>query len=399
MENKKSEIKTIDDRQHEIYKENQKRKRKIATPEDMREYQNWHLSVEAELAELKEAKKKAKYDCKLAGNVLEEKTYTVQAAGLDNEMVIDTNEVVMPEYVEMRSEEDARTENVQDEYVPVRSDSVEHVDMCSAKNEEYDIAVVTEWHEEENKDVLKDVISEEGDLDKEPAGDSMDQAVNQYEYNAEQSYDFPWGSEEITARNYSDVETEDSLQVKDEDDVVVVVSSVEFSDRSTTGFEKNNKLPQNYTEYMSLTLEKRGELQGITDKKPVADIFSVVKRNFDKAGYNVSFDEKYDEAMAIERYIAERKSVDRAEVIADKLKAYGPYENIPSSIKAEVFGLDINDSSGNLKLYMQVMKKLGVRMGQEEMLEDYQKVYEETMKRQDEYNKQKEKEWEHGRVR
>lgn len=43
---------------------------------------------------------------------------------------------------------------------------------------------------------------------------------------------------------------------------------------------------------------------------------------------------------------------------------------------------------------MQIMKKLGVQMEQEEMFEDYQKVYEEAMKRQDEYNKQKEKEWE-----
>lgn len=355
MENKKSEIKTIDDRQHEIYKENQKRKRKIATPEDMREYQSWHLVVEAELTELKEVKKKAKYDYKLAGNVLGEKTYTVQAAGVENEVVMDANEVVMPEYAEVHDELDVRTENVQDEnaqneYVPVRSDSVEHVDMGSSKNEEYDTAVVTERHEE------------------------------------------------ITTRDYSDVETEDSLQVKDEDDVVAV-DLEETLVSAVMEFGEDAHLPQSYTEYMSLALEKRVELQGITDEKPVADIFSVVKRNFDKAGYNVSFDEKYDEAMAIERYIAERKSVDRAEIIADKLKAYGPFENVPSSIKAEVFGFSIDDSSSNLRLYMQVMKKLGVKMEQGEMFEDYQKVYEEIMKRQDEYNMQKERMWEYGRAR
>lgn len=403
MENKKSVIKTIDDRHHEIYKENQKRKRKIATPEDMREYQSWHLSVEAELTELKEAKKKEKYDYKLAGNVLGEKTYSVQAVGLENEVVMDVNEVVMPEYAEVHGEEDDRTENVRDEYaqmeyVPVRSDRVEHVNMGSAKNEEFDIAVVTERHEEENRAVLKDVISEEGDLDKEPDGDTFGPAINQYVHNAEQSYNFSWGSEEITARNYSDVETEDFLQVKDVDDVVVA-DLAETLVSSVMEFGEDAHFPQSYTEYMSLVLEKRAELQGITDEKNVADIFSVVKRNFDNAGYNVSFDKKYDEAMTIERYIAERKSVDRTEVIADKLKDYEPYENISSSIKAEVFGFSIDDSSSNLKLYMQVMKKLGVRMGQEEMLEDYQKVYEETMKRQDEYNKPKEKEWKHGRVR
>ena len=102
-----------------------------------------------------------------------------------------------------------RTENVRGEYaqmecVLIRSDSVEHVDMGSAKNEEYDIAVVTERHEKENKTVLKNVISEESDLNNESAGDTVDPVINQYVHNAEQSYDFLWGSEEITARNYSD---------------------------------------------------------------------------------------------------------------------------------------------------------------------------------------------------
>lgn len=49
--------------------------------------------------------------------------------------------------------------------------------------------------------------------------------------------------------------------------------------------------------------------------------------------------------------------------------------------------------------YMQVMKTLGVRMGQEEMFKDYQKVYEETVKRQDDYNMQKDRMWKYGRAR
>lgn len=39
-------------------------------------------------------------------------------------------------------------------------------------------------------------------------------------------------------------------------------------------------------------------------------------------------------------------------MIVKKLKEYGSYENIPSSVKAEVFRLEIDDSGGNLKLYM-----------------------------------------------
>ena len=86
-------------------------------------------------------------------------------------------------------------------------------------------------------------------------------------------------------------------------------------------------------------------------------------------------------------------------MIAEKLKGYGSYEKISWGVKAEVFGFDIDDSSGNLKLYMQVVKALGARMSQEEMFEDYQKVYEETLKKQGEDEMQKDKMRERGRAR
>lgn len=86
-------------------------------------------------------------------------------------------------------------------------------------------------------------------------------------------------------------------------------------------------------------------------------------------------------------------------MIAEKLKGYGSYEKIPSSVKAEVFAFEIDDSSGNLTLYMQVMKALGVRMSQEEMFEDYQKVYEETIKRKGKYEMRKDRVRESGRAR
>ena len=83
-------------------------------------------------------------------------------------------------------------------------------------------------------------------------------------------------------------------------------------------------------------------------------------------------------------------------MIAEKLKRYGSYENISLSVKAEAFGFEISDSGDDLKLYMLVIKALGVRMGQEEMFEDYQKVYEETIKKQNDYEMQNERMWERG---
>lgn len=93
---------------------------------------------------------------------------------------------------------------------------------------------------------------------------------------------------------------------KDTDDIVAVTSK-RIPVSSVKELDKSSDFPQSYTEYMALGSEKRADLQGVTDKKTVSEIFNMVQQNFDMAGYNVSVDEKYDEAMNIERYIDEKK--------------------------------------------------------------------------------------------
>ena len=146
-------------------------------------------------------------------------------------------------------------------------------------------------------------------------------------------------------------------------------------------------------------MEYRVKLHGLLNEELDVTVFDIVRKNFDKAGYSVGFDDIYVEATVIEKYISKQRCINSAEMIVEKLKGYGAYEKIPSSVKAEVFGFEIDDSSGNLKLYMQVVKALEVRMSQEEMFEDYQKVYEETIKRKGKYEMRKDRVRESGRVR
>lgn len=337
MEDKENEIKSIDERQHEIYKENQRRKRKIVTTEDMREYQSWHLSVEGELVKLKEDKKKAKYDYKLAGKVLKENTYTALSVGLENEAVMDANKVVVPEYVSMRDVEGDLNNTIGAEVIS---------EIAVSKEEKLDDTV------------CEDTMLVESDCLEEAIEETVHTDTNEDECATEPSYGSLGNNEEIIASDF----------------------------------------PKRYTEYMALALEARVDLHGFLDRKLGADVFGVVRKNFEKAGYSVVFDDISDEAIAIKKYISEQRCINSAEMIVEKLKEYGLYEKIPWGVKAEVFGFKIDDSNGNLKLYMQVMKALGMRMDQEEMFEDYQKVYEETIKRQGDYNMEK-KIWERGKVR
>jgi hypothetical protein len=280
MEGRKQDIERIDDRQHEIYKENQSRKRKIVTPEDMREYQMWHLSIEPELAKLKEQKKKVKQDYKLANDVLQEKTYSVQVPGIEEEVVTDVNEVVMPEYEK------------------------------------------SDYNEPE---ILQETPQEEV-----------------AEKRAER------------------------------------------------------EIPATFEEYHSLPIESRLHLQGIPADINAADIFRIVKENFDKTRYAADFDELYEETVAIQKCLKAQQYSGSVDEIVRKLQKYGSYDRVPLSVKVDVFSFGFNNVSENLDIYMKVLKQLGVRMAQSEMFEDYQAIYEENVKRQE---REEDKRWNKDKIR
>jgi hypothetical protein len=331
MEGRKQDIERIDDRQHEIYKEKQSRKRKIVTPEDMREYQMWHMSIEPELAKLKAEKKKAKQDCKLANDVLQEKTYSVQVPGIEEEVVTDANEVVMPEYEKSDyNEPEILQETPQEEVAEKRAER-----EIPAEKE---MPVETEI--------------------------------------------FP--KHELQSEQESEILYEDNLQ----------------SERYDYSVESNNQdiayFPAIFEEYQSLPIESRLELQGVHADINDDDVFRIVKENFDKAGYAADFDELYEETVAIQKCLKAQQYSGSVDEIVRKLQKYGSYDSIPLSVKADVFAFDFNNASETLDIYMKVLNQLGVKMDRSELFEDYQAIYEETVKRQE---REEDKRWNRDKIR
>ena len=68
-------------------------------------------------------------------------------------------------------------------------------------------------------------------------------------------------------------------------------------------------------------------------------------------------------------------------------------------MKANAFKFDVSDASGNLKLFMSVLDKLGVKLDGDQLYEEYQKIYEETVSKNDVHEKEQEKQWNIGRGR
>ena len=95
----------------------------------------------------------------------------------------------------------------------------------------------------------------------------------------------------------------------------------------------------------------------------------------------------------------EKVSVDKAGWIVRRISEFGGYENISDSVKADIFGFNIADVSGSIWLFSDVMKRLGIKLDGDEMYEEFQRIYDESVGRDSGKDKAEDKMWNRGRGR
>ena len=95
----------------------------------------------------------------------------------------------------------------------------------------------------------------------------------------------------------------------------------------------------------------------------------------------------------------ETESVDKADWIVRRISELGGYENISDSVKADIFGFNIADVSGSIWLFSDVMKRLGIKPDGDEMYEEFQRIYDESVGRDAGEDKAEDKMWNRGRGR
>lgn len=132
-------------------------------------------------------------------------------------------------------------------------------------------------------------------------------------------------------------------------------------------------------------------------EKKQADLYVEESREMDDGdaeqiytGKNVAVD---DEVSVI------TMAADKVEWIADRLSECGAYEDVDVPVKADIFGFDIADVSGSIRLFSDVMKRLGIRMAGDEIYEEFQKIYDESVGRDVGKEKAEDKVWNRGRGR
>lgn len=77
----------------------------------------------------------------------------------------------------------------------------------------------------------------------------------------------------------------------------------------------------------------------------------------------------------------ETESVDKAGWIVRRISEHGGYENVSDSVKADIFGFNITDVSGSIKVFSDVMKQLGIKLDGDGLYEEFQKIYDEAISR------------------
>ena len=117
----------------------------------------------------------------------------------------------------------------------------------------------------------------------------------------------------------------------------------------------------------------------------VIDEQSNIENEKEQADLYVEESREMDDGDAKQIYTGERKTIedevavtqgasDKAQRIAERLSACGAYEEINAAVKADIFVLDIADVSGSIRLFSDVMKRLGIKLDGDEFYEEFQRI-------------------------
>lgn len=355
-------MKEIDDRQHEIYRLNSSKKRAIKTDEQYRDYQLWHMDMQKELDVLKQQKKDAKKQIGLVDMAIKEKLYTAYHD--------------VPEMGELVEEEEI--------LIPQMDEAV----ACKIQTEEVDAMEV------ERADVgvlATDAVSREEEREKVVSEDVCVDALEYVEKarNGETTIDVP-------AQKYCGADLKESYENNTEEAHSSKLKSTVSMDKLPVETITESNSFYSYPDYAVSSDEEKLRMAVIDGNDDVMAVYEKLNSFFKQIGHKADFDELYEEAKRLATVVRKNIVADKTNKIVRELTACGPYKYLKTSVKADAFKFEVSDASGNLKIFMSVLDKLGVKLDGEQLYEEYQKIYDETVSRNEMHEMEQDKHWNKG---
>ena len=147
----------------------------------------------------------------------------------------------------------------------------------------------------------------------------------------------------------------------------------------------------------------RPKEQADSARKQEIDLDSIgIAEILDLADVNVArMDESITDVTDKSEFVETRETgfMDKADWIVMRISELGGYENVGDSVKANIFGFDIADVSGSIRLFSDVMKRLEVKLDGDGLYEEFQRIYDESVGRDVDKGKVEDKMWNRGRGR
>lgn len=196
------------------------------------------------------------------------------------------------------------------------------------------------------------------------------------------------GKEEIVADR--DVEIPG---MEDDTEVEKATATVVEPDRNVEVMNPNNNQNEigRQKEQADSARKQQTDLDGIG----TPEILDLADVNLARVGESMT--DVTDKSEYVET--RETEPVDKAGWIVSRISELGGYENVSDSVKADVFRFDIADVSGSIRLFSDVMKKLGIKLDGDELYEEFQRIYDERVSRDTNNEKEEDKMWNRGRGR
>ena len=181
--------------------------------------------------------------------------------------------------------------------------------------------------------------------------------------------------------------------MEEETEVEKVVAVVVEPDANVEVMNPNNN--QNEIGRQKEQTDSAREQQIDLDGKEISEAYNLTDVNVARVGESMT--DVTDKNEFVE--IRETESVDKVGRIVRRISELGGYENVSDSVKADIFGFDIADISGSIRLFSDVMKRLGIKLDGDELYEEFQRMYDESVDRDDDKEKTGDKIWNNGRGR
>ena len=166
-----------------------------------------------------------------------------------------------------------------------------------------------------------------------------------------------------------------------------IAEAVVEPDTSVTGMKSDNNQNEigRQKEQTDSVRKQQTDLDGI-GKQEIHNSFDVNVTRMDESITDITGKSEFVETK-------ETESVDKADWIARRISELGGYENISDSVKVDIFGFDIADVSGSIRLFSDVMTRLGIKQDGDGLYEEFQKIYDESVSRDTNTEKAKDKIW------